>query len=42
MSQFFKSKASTLSKVAELPRFRHPADLLNMPVRDIKQQKMEI
>lgn len=42
MSQLFKSKASTLRKVAELPKYRHPADLLNIPVRDIRQQRAEI
>lgn len=39
---FMKTTASTLKKVAELPRYRHPADLINMEVRPIRLQRMEI
>lgn len=31
LNAFTKSKASTLAKIAALPRFRHPMDLLNEP-----------
>ena len=41
-SQFVKSTASSMRKVAELPRYHHPADLVNIPTRPIMQQKMEI
>lgn len=44
MSQtnFVKSIASSLKKVSELKRYRHPADLVNLPTRPIRQQRMEI
>lgn len=29
-TNLFKTTASTLKKVAELPRYRHPADLINL------------
>jgi hypothetical protein len=29
MSAIIKSKASSLNKVAQLPRYRHPSDLIN-------------
>jgi len=29
MSAIIKSRASSLNKVANLPRYRHPADLVN-------------
>lgn len=42
MSQYIKSTKSTLKKIADLPRYRHPADLVNVETRPIAQQKMEI
>lgn len=43
---FTKSKASTLAKIAALPRYRHPMDLLNEPHLpydlQIKQMKGEL
>lgn len=29
MSAIIKSRASSLNKLAQLPRYRHPADLIN-------------
>ena len=33
---------NAMSKIKNLPEYRHPADLLNMSVRSIAQQKLEI
>lgn len=41
-SQLYKTTASTLQKIANLPRFRHPADLVHPDVRPIRQQRLEI
>lgn len=38
MAQLFKTKGSTIKKIAELPRFRHPGDLLNLHTRPIAEQ----
>jgi hypothetical protein len=38
MSSLFKTRASSLAKVANLPRYRHPADLINEDYRPIYQQ----
>lgn len=42
-SAITKSKASTLAKLAALPRFRHPMDLLKEPhlPYDLQIQQME-
>ena len=39
MSQLFRPKANTLKKINNLPVYQHPADLYNMPIRSISQQK---
>lgn len=39
-SELFKTTASTMKKVANLPRYRHPGDLINMDVRPIRQQRL--
>ena len=41
-TQLFKSRASSLAKVAELPVHRHPADLLNEFTLPFKLQKQMI
>ncbi len=41
-SELFKTTASTMKKVANLQRYRHPGDLINMDVRPIRQQRLEI
>ena len=41
-SQYIKTIASSMKKVAELPRYKHPADLVNPLIRPIRQQNMEI
>ena len=42
LQSFTKSKASTLAKIAALPRFRHPKDLLNEPTLPFQLQKQQI
>jgi hypothetical protein len=41
-SQFTKSKASTLAKIAALPRYRSPKDLLNEPHLPYDKQTLQI
>ncbi len=38
LPSFIKTTASTLNKIANLPRYRHPADLLNMEVQPMSKQ----
>lgn len=35
-----KTTASTMQKVANLHRYRHPADLVNIDIRPIRQQRL--
>lgn len=42
MKSLIKTKASSLQKVADLPRHRHPADLLNAFTRPIDEQLQQI
>ena len=42
LQSFSKSKASTLAKIAVLPRYRHPKDLLNEPTLSYQVQKQQI
>ncbi len=39
-SELFKTTASTVQKIANLPRHRHPGDLVNNYVRPIRQQRL--
>ena len=39
---FSKTKASTLAKIAALPRYRHPMDLLNEPTLPFQLQRQQI
>ena len=41
-TQLFKTKASSLAKVAALPRHRHPADLLNEYTLPYKLQRQMV
>ncbi len=41
-AHLYKTKASTLQKIANLPRFRHPADLVTYETRPVRQQRLEI
>jgi len=41
-ANLFKTTAGTLKKVAELPRYRHPADLINMDYKPIRLQRMQM
>lgn len=41
-SHLYKTTASTLQKVANLPRIRNPADLVHPDIRPIRQQRLEI
>ena len=42
MQSFTKTKASTIAKIAALPRYRHPMDLLNEPKLPYSLQKSQI
>ena len=42
LSNIFKTKASSLAKVAALPVYRHPADLLNEHSQPYHIQKQQI
>ncbi len=42
LQSFTKSKASTLAKIAGLPRYRHPKDLLNELTLPFQLQKQQI
>ena len=35
-------KAARIRKIADLPKYRHPADLVNIYVRPVRQQNLEI
>jgi hypothetical protein len=38
----YKTKASTLKKVADLHRYQHPGDLVHMMTQPIKMQRLQI
>ena len=42
MSAIIKSRASSLSKLADLPRYRHPADLINEFQKPMLEQNKRI
>jgi len=42
ISNVFKTKASSLAKIAALPVYRHPADLLNEHALSYDLQKKQI
>jgi len=42
MSALMKSRASSLAKIAQLPRYRHPADLINEYQKPMLEQNKMI
>ena len=42
MNYLFKTKGSSLTKVVNLPRYQHPADLLNLQDQPMQKQVDQI